>query len=63
MNSIYLIAASNPLAIAGLALVVIIMLGLLFITLRYGALWWEGYNCGAQIGLIELVMMLSLIHI
>lgn len=57
MNSIYLIADSNPLAIAGLALVVIIMLGLLFITLRYGALWWEGYNCGAQIGLIELVMM------
>ena len=57
MNSIYLIAASNPIQIAGLALIVILMLGLLFIALKYGSLWWEGWNCGAQIGLVELVIM------
>ena len=57
MNSLYLIADTSPVQIAGLAIVVILMLGLIFVTLRYGSLWWEGYNCGAQIGLIELVIM------
>ena len=56
MNSIYLIAASNPIQIDGLALIVILMLGLLFIALKYGSLWWEGWNCGAQIGLAEFVI-------
>ncbi|MBT6722098.1 MAG: flotillin-like protein FloA [Planctomycetaceae bacterium] len=57
MNSLYLIADTSPVQIAGLAIVVILMLGLIFVTLKYGSLWWEGYNCGAQIGLIELVIM------
>ena len=33
------------------------MLGLVIIAIKYGSLWFEGYNCGAQIGLFELVMM------
>jgi len=57
MNFLYLIAEAPIGQIAGLGIVVIIMLGLLIVTLKYGALWWEGYNCGAQIGLIELVIM------
>ena len=57
MNSLYLIADASPVQIAGLAIAVILMLGLIFVTLKYGSLWWEGYNCGAQIGLIELVIM------
>ena len=57
MNSLYLIAVTSPVQIAGLAIAVILMLGLIFVTLKYGSLWWEGYNCGAQIGLIELVIM------
>ena len=57
MNSLYLIADTSPVQIAGLAIAVILMLGLIFVTLKYGSLWWEGYNCGAQIGLIELVIM------
>ena len=57
MNSMYLVADASPFQIAGLALVVILMLGLLFIALKYGSLWWEGWNWGAQIGLVELVIM------
>ena len=57
MNFLYLIADTAIGQIAGLGIVVILMLGLLIVTLKYGALWWEGYNCGAQIGLIELVIM------
>lgn len=30
---------------------------LFIIALKYGALWFEGFNCGAQIGLLELVTM------
>ena len=45
MNSLYLIADTSPVQIAGLAIVVILMLGLIFVTLKYGSLWWEGYNC------------------
>ncbi|MBT4695022.1 MAG: flotillin-like protein FloA [Planctomycetaceae bacterium] len=35
----------------------IIGLSILIIALKYGAMWFEGFNCGAQIGLLELVTM------
>ena len=35
----------------------IVGLALFIIALKYGALWFEGFNCGAQIGLLELVTM------
>ena len=44
-------------AIGGLSILVIVMLGLVIIAIKYGSLWFEGYNCGAQIGLFELVMI------
>ena len=42
MNFLYLIADTAIGQIAGLGIVVILMLGLLIVTLKYGALWWEG---------------------
>ena len=35
----------------------LLALALFFIAVRYGALWFRGFNCGAKIGLLELVMM------
>ena len=35
----------------------IVGLALFIIALKYGALWFEGFNCGAEIGLLELVTM------
>lgn len=51
------IGAIDPMAIGGISILVIVMLGLVIIAIKYGSLWFEGYNCGAQIGLFELVMM------
>ncbi|MBT3890261.1 MAG: hypothetical protein HOF72_06525, partial [Planctomycetaceae bacterium] len=35
----------------------IVGLVVFIIALKYGALWFEGFNCGARIGLLELVTM------
>ena len=35
----------------------LLAIALFFIAVRYGALWFRGFNCGAKLGLLELVMM------
>ena len=57
IQTMLVIGAIDPWAIGGLSILVIVMLGLVIIAIKYGSLWFEGYNCGAQIGLFELVMM------
>ena len=56
-TSLLLLAQTGPVTIGAIFILAIIMLGLVIIALKYGSLWFEGYNCGAQIGLFELVMM------
>ena len=56
-TSLLLLAQTGAVTIGAIFILAIIMLGLVIIALKYGSLWFEGYNCGAQIGLFELVMM------
>jgi uncharacterized protein YqfA (UPF0365 family) len=57
MEHIFVLALSESIWTVIFGLIGIFGVSLFIIALKYGALWFEGFNCGAQIGLLELVTM------
>ena len=57
MDHIFVLALSESIWTVIFGFIGIFGVSLFIIALKYGALWFEGFNCGAQIGLLELVTM------
>jgi len=57
MDHIFVLAVSDAIWTIIFGFMGIFGVSLFIIALKYGALWFEGFNCGAQIGLLELVTM------
>ena len=57
MDHIFVLAVSDTIWTIIFGFMGIFGVSLFIIALKYGALWFEGFNCGAQIGLLELVTM------